>query len=186
MQKLKVCYNILNDFSCIPSSSFTLHPRPSPRHPHNRIIFMPLVKTVAHKSSFFIDVIYLWNILPLTVVSSQSPSSFKSALQNYMCTLTPFPCNVLLSHPSNFCYLLICLLLLYLSFLYWGRSPLLAIELSHQPLCFINKKQTNKQTNKQTHTKKSPIANQPLQLANLVRSHLSTLPHLTLHCQSHP
>ena len=86
MQKLKVCYNILNDFSCIPSTSFTLHPRPSPRHPHNRIIFMPLVKTVAHKSSFFIDVIYLWNILPLTVVSSQSPSSFKSALQNYVYT----------------------------------------------------------------------------------------------------
>ena len=25
-----------------------------------------------------------------------------------MCTLTPFPCNLLLSHPSNFCCLLIC------------------------------------------------------------------------------
>ena len=34
MQKLKVCY-ILNDFLCIPSSSFTLHPRPSPRHLHS-------------------------------------------------------------------------------------------------------------------------------------------------------
>ena len=71
MQKLKVCYNILNDFSCIPSTSFTLHPRPSPRHPHNRIIFMPLVKTVAHKSSFFIDVIYLWNILRRLVANAR-------------------------------------------------------------------------------------------------------------------
>ena len=44
MQKLKVCYNILYDFSHIPSSSFTLHPRPSPHHPHYRIIYMPLVK----------------------------------------------------------------------------------------------------------------------------------------------
>ena len=86
MRILKVCY-VLNDFSCIPASSFTLHPRPSPRHPHNRIIFMPLIKTVTHKSSFFIDVIHLWNILPLSVsVSTESPSSIKSALQNYVYT----------------------------------------------------------------------------------------------------
>ena len=106
MRILKVCY-VLNDFSCIPASSFTLHPRPSPRHPHNRIIFMPLIKTVTHKSSFFIDVIHLWNILPLSVVSSRSPSSFKSALQNYVYTHS----LSLQPHLSNFCDLLTCFLL---------------------------------------------------------------------------
>ena len=40
-QKLKVCFNILNNLSIISPNVFTLHPRPSPRHPHNQIIFKP-------------------------------------------------------------------------------------------------------------------------------------------------
>ena len=54
-------------------------------------------------------------------------------------TLTLFLCNLLF---SNFCYLWTCLLLFYLSFLFQGRSPLLATELSRLPLCikiFIKK-----------------------------------------------
>ena len=41
--KLKVTYNILHNLSCIPSSTFTYHPSPSPRHPHNKILFKPYV-----------------------------------------------------------------------------------------------------------------------------------------------
>lgn len=37
--KLKLTYNILNNLSCIPQSTFTYHPYPSPRHPHNKILF---------------------------------------------------------------------------------------------------------------------------------------------------
>ena len=77
---------ILNDLNWLPLS--TRH-KPDPHHAiyiANRNIFLPLIKTVAHKSSFFIDIIYLWNIPPLSVVSSQSLSSFKSALQKYVYT----------------------------------------------------------------------------------------------------
>ena len=37
--KLKILYNILNNNSRIPQSTFTFHPCPSPRHKHNRIPF---------------------------------------------------------------------------------------------------------------------------------------------------
>ena len=38
IQKLKVCYNILNNLSIIPATTFTPHPHPSPRHPHSKIL----------------------------------------------------------------------------------------------------------------------------------------------------
>ena len=79
-QKLKVCFNILNNLSIISPNVFTLHPRPSPRHPHNQIIFKPYVKTLAHRHSFFVSVIPIWNSLPLNVISSPSPSAFKLSL----------------------------------------------------------------------------------------------------------
>ena len=37
----------------ISPSTFTLHPSPSPRHPHNCILFMLLTKTNSHRFSFF-------------------------------------------------------------------------------------------------------------------------------------
>ena len=77
IQKLKVCYNILNNLSIIPATSFTPHPHPSPRHPHSKVLFIPYTSTYAHKFSFFVDVIPLWNSLPLYVVNSPSASSFK-------------------------------------------------------------------------------------------------------------
>ena len=51
-QKLKICYNILNNYSITPVSLHP-HPHPSPRHPHSRIIFTPYIKSTTHKSSFF-------------------------------------------------------------------------------------------------------------------------------------
>lgn len=84
IQKLKICYNILNNLSIIPPTSFIPHPHPSPRHPHTKTLFTPFVSTSAHKFSFFIDVIHHWNSLPLHVVNSPSPSSFKHNLTKHL------------------------------------------------------------------------------------------------------
>ena len=58
--KLKVAHNIVNNFLCIPSSSFANHSSPPPRHPHNKILF---ISTMSHRHSYFIDVIPHWNSL---------------------------------------------------------------------------------------------------------------------------
>ena len=58
--KLKVCFKIMHNLSPIPSSTFTRHPHPSPRHPHNMMIFQPFVSCNSHLHSFFINVIKHW------------------------------------------------------------------------------------------------------------------------------
>ena len=78
LQKLKVCYTILDHQSCIPATTFTPHSCPSLCLHHNKALFAPYVRTVAHKLSFFIDIIPLWNSLPSVIVNSPSSSSFKS------------------------------------------------------------------------------------------------------------
>ncbi len=80
IQKLKVCYNLVNNNSCIPSDIFTPHPHPSPRFPHSKPLFKPFVSTIAHKSSFFIEVISHWNTLPKFIVDCTSSFSFKKKL----------------------------------------------------------------------------------------------------------
>ena len=60
LQKLKVCYNIVNNRSIIPSSTFSLHPRPSPHYPHSQILYKPFVKTSSHMNSFLF--LYLSNV----------------------------------------------------------------------------------------------------------------------------
>ena len=82
--KLKVTYNILNNLSCIPQSSFTYHPSPSPRNPHNKSLFKPYVPTKSYKHSFFIDVIPHWNSLPAYIVNSCNNLSFKSKLNLFI------------------------------------------------------------------------------------------------------
>ena len=82
--KLKVCCNILNHYSCIPSSSFTPHPHPSPRlYPHSKTLFVPYARTLSHKSHFFINIVPTWNSLPAYIVNSTSPSAFKSCVTTY-------------------------------------------------------------------------------------------------------
>ena len=86
LQKVKVCYNIVNDRSIIPSSTFSLHPHPSPCHPHSQILYKPFVKTTSHMNSFFIAVIPIWNTLPSVVVESSNPSIFKQRVTEYFLT----------------------------------------------------------------------------------------------------
>ncbi len=71
IQKLKVCFKIINNKSCIPPSVFSPHPSPSPRHPHSQILFIPHVGTSSHKHSFFLDVIPKWNSLPPEVINQR-------------------------------------------------------------------------------------------------------------------
>jgi len=70
--KLKVCYNILNNYSCIPPSVFTPHLYPHLRHSHSKMVLRPNAKTNSHRYSFFIDVMPIWNSLPPDVINSPS------------------------------------------------------------------------------------------------------------------
>ena len=83
IQKLKFCYKIVNNLSCIPASTFTPHPHPSPRLHHSKPLHMPFVSTITHKSSFFINIISHWNSLPNEIISCTSVDSFKRHLHNY-------------------------------------------------------------------------------------------------------
>ena len=80
-QKPILCHKLLNNCSSLPASLFTPHPSPSPRFPHNKPLFIPYVITVSFKSSFFVDVIPLWNSLPSHIVSSSSTFSFKKHIR---------------------------------------------------------------------------------------------------------
>ena len=79
-QSLKVCFN--NNLSIIPPSYFSFHPHPSPRRPHNLILYEPFARTNSYFFSFFVNVVSLWNQLPNHVVSSFSSSAFKHQLSS--------------------------------------------------------------------------------------------------------
>ena len=81
-QKLVLCYKIVKNLSCIPSSNFVSHPHPSLRHSHNLCLLYPLTRSNSHKFSFFVSVVPLWNSLPSPVVNASSLNSFKYCLKN--------------------------------------------------------------------------------------------------------
>ena len=84
IQKLKVCFNIINSLSCIPSHLFIPHPHPSP------------LKTSFQTFSWhaclqiFLFCRYLlyshWNPLPDFIVNSSSSFSVKSKLHHHFST----------------------------------------------------------------------------------------------------
>ena len=84
------CITISYQSFLLQSLPLTL-PHPSPRHPHSKILFIPYTSTYAHKFSFYVDVIPLWNSLPLYVVNSPSASSFKYyRISKHYSTVYPF------------------------------------------------------------------------------------------------
>ena len=63
---IKVCYNILNNYSCIPSSVFTPHLYSGLCHFHNRMLLRPNAKTYSHRYIlFFLLILYPFGILYL-------------------------------------------------------------------------------------------------------------------------
>ena len=77
-QKLVLCYKIVKNLSCIPSSNFVSYPHPSLRHSHNLCLLSPLTRSNSHKFSFFVSVVPLWNSLISPVVNASSLISFKN------------------------------------------------------------------------------------------------------------
>ena len=79
-QKLSLCYRIVTGRSITPPRFFTPHPCPHLRHNHHLSLYYPSFRTSAHKSSFSVSVVPLWNSLHLDFVSSPSCDSFKARL----------------------------------------------------------------------------------------------------------
>ena len=83
-QKLSLCYRIVTGRSIIPPRFFTPHPCPHLCHNHHLSLYYPSFRTSAHKSSFSVSVVPLWNSLHHDLMSSPSCDSFKACL-SLMC-----------------------------------------------------------------------------------------------------
>ena len=88
IQKLKLCYKILTNNSCLPSNHFTPHPYPSPWCPNSKQLLIPYARTSAHKASYFIDTAKLWNTLPEDIISAPSLDSFKNRLSRFYTSIS--------------------------------------------------------------------------------------------------
>ena len=84
-QKLSLCYRIVTGRSIIPPRFFTPHPCPHLCHNHHLPLYYPSFRTSAHKSSFSVSIVPLWNFLHRDLVSSPSCDSFKARL-SLMCS----------------------------------------------------------------------------------------------------
>ena len=71
-QKLSLCYRIVTGRSITPPRFFTPHPCPHLCHNHHLSLYYPSFRTSAHKSSFSVSVVPLWNSLHRDLVSSPS------------------------------------------------------------------------------------------------------------------
>ena len=86
-QKVTLCRRIIRGESILHSSRFTLNPKPNPRHyHHDQPLLIPFAKTLSYQSSFFVNVVPLWNSLPSSAVSASSLLSFKAHVRD--CFLT--------------------------------------------------------------------------------------------------
>jgi len=78
--KLKRCYKIVNNLSCIPLSLslLTLTPLLELQTQNNSTFLLRGLRLT--KQSFFVNVVSLWNALPEAIVSAPSPCVFKHHL----------------------------------------------------------------------------------------------------------
>ena len=63
---------------------------------------MPFMSTIAHKSSFFVDVIPHWNSLPNETISCTSADRFIRHIHNYF----SLPCLIFIAHLSTTFFLI--------------------------------------------------------------------------------
>ena len=82
-QSLKVCFNIVNNLSIIPPSYFSFHPHPSPRRPHNFILYKPFARTNSYLFSFLlmlfrcgINYLTMLSLVPLLLLLNVNYLSF--------------------------------------------------------------------------------------------------------------
>ena len=80
-QKVTLCRRIIRGESILHSSRFTLNPKPQHYH-HDQPLLIPFAKTLSYQSSFFVNVVPLWNSLPSSAVSASSLLSFKAHVRD--------------------------------------------------------------------------------------------------------
>ena len=81
VQKLCVCHSIVSGSSLIPANTFTTQSNRVRCLRDSNVLFKPYVRTLHHRSSFFIDTISKWNSMPLNIRSLTSHTAFKMHLK---------------------------------------------------------------------------------------------------------
>ncbi len=84
-QKVTQCCRIFRGETSLHSSRFTpnLKLKPNPLHyHHDKPLLIPFAKTLSYQSSFFVNVVPLWNSLPCSAVSASSLLSFKAHVRD--------------------------------------------------------------------------------------------------------
>ena len=106
-QKLCLARRILTSDSLIPDSTFSPHLAPNLRHLNTCPLQQPFDSTNYFRSSFFVDVVPLWNSLPGHIVSLSSNLASQTI---YGCIVISPHCLSFLSFFSLFCPLSFCFL----------------------------------------------------------------------------
>ena len=81
VQKLCVCHSIVSGSSLIPANTFTTQSNRVRCLRDSNVLFKPYVRTLHHRSSFFIDAITKWNSVPVNIRSLTSHTAFKMHLK---------------------------------------------------------------------------------------------------------
>ena len=112
-QKLCLARRILTSDSLIPDSTFSPHLAPNLRHLNTCPLQQPFDSTNYFRSSFFVDVVPLWNSLPGHIVSLSSNLASQTI---YGCIVISPHCLSFLSFFSLFCPLSF---LFFVLFVFW-------------------------------------------------------------------
>ena len=85
--RLTMLFKIQQNLVAVPMPSVISVPvRSTPRHPHD---FQHMyTSTNSYKYSFFIHTVHQWNLLPPSIASMASLSSFKAAMDSYSPKIT--------------------------------------------------------------------------------------------------
>ena len=83
VQKLCVCHSIVSGSSLIPANTFTTQWNRVRCLRDSNVLFKPYVRTLHHRSTFFIDTISKWNSVPVNIRSLTSQTAFKMHLKNF-------------------------------------------------------------------------------------------------------
>ena len=81
VQKLCVCHSIVSGSSLIPANTFTTQSNRVRCLRDSNVLFKPYVRTLHHRSSFFVDTISKWNSVPVNIRSLTSHTAFKMHLK---------------------------------------------------------------------------------------------------------